>query len=70
VFGLWSNDVPDNEFLGILSSVFDQVDGHVIEFENPIQGKTTANGVYIAKVALERESHGHREREDACWRNV
>jgi spermidine synthase len=50
VFGLWSNDLPDQGFLAILSSVFDQVDGHVIEFENPIQGKTAANGVYVAKV--------------------
>jgi spermidine synthase len=50
VFGLWSNDVPDKGFLAILSSVFDQVDGHVVEFENPIQDKTAANGVYVAKV--------------------
>jgi len=50
VFGLWSNDAPEKEFLAILSRVFDQVDGHVVEFENPIQGKTAANGVYIAKV--------------------
>ena len=51
VFGLWSNDVPEKNFLAILSSVFDQVAGHVVEFENPIQGKTAANGVYVAKVA-------------------
>jgi spermidine synthase len=50
VFGLWSNDVPDKDFLALMSSVFDQVDGHVVEFENPIQGKTAANGVYVAKV--------------------
>jgi hypothetical protein len=29
--------------------VFDH-DGHVVEFENPIQGNTAMNGVYIAKV--------------------
>jgi spermidine synthase len=50
VFGLWSNDVPDKGFLAILSRVFDQVNGHVVEFENPIQGKTATNGVYVAKV--------------------
>jgi spermidine synthase len=50
VFGLWSNDPPDEEFLTILSSVFDQVDGHVVEFANPIQDKTATNGVYVAKV--------------------
>jgi hypothetical protein len=47
---LWSNDLPDKGFLTILSSVFDQVDGHVVEFANPIQGKTATNGVYVAKV--------------------
>jgi len=30
--------------------VFDLVDGHVVEFENPIQGNTAMNGVYVAKV--------------------
>jgi len=50
VFGLWSNDVPEKDFLAVLSRVFDQVDGHVVEFENPIQRNTAANGVYVAKV--------------------
>ena len=51
VFGLWSNDAPDSRFLAILSRVFDQVDGHTVEFANPLQDKTTINGLYIAKVA-------------------
>jgi spermidine synthase len=50
VFGLWSNDVPDKDFLVLLSNVFEQADGHVVEFENPIQGNTAQNGVYIARV--------------------
>jgi len=50
VFGLWSNDAPDKGFLAILSNVFDQVEGHVVEFENPIQGCTATNGIYVAKV--------------------
>jgi spermidine synthase len=50
VFGLWSNDPPDVEFLSILSNVFDRVDGHTVEFENPIQGNTAANGVYVARL--------------------
>lgn len=50
VFGLWSNDPPDKEFLTILSNVFDRVDGHTVEFENPIQGNKAANGVYVARV--------------------
>ena len=51
VFGLWSNDEPDNAFLAILSRVFDRVEGHTVEFANPIQDKTAINGIYIAKVA-------------------
>ena len=50
VFGLWSNDEPAEGFLAILSRVFARVDGHVVEFDNPIQGKTAANGVYVARV--------------------
>lgn len=52
VFALWSNDEPEKGFLAILSSVFDQVDGHVVEFENPLQGNMTMNGVYVAKVKI------------------
>jgi len=51
VFGLWSNDAPDRRFLAILSRVFDQVDGHTVEFANLLQDKTAINGIYIAKVA-------------------
>ena len=51
VFGLWSNDEPDNAFLAILSRVFDRVEGHTVEFANPIQDKTAINGIYIAQVA-------------------
>ncbi len=50
VFALWSNEVPDKDFLSLLSRVFDQAEGHVVEFENPIQGRTATNGVYVAKV--------------------
>lgn len=50
IFGLWSNEVPDQGFLAILSGVFDHADGHVVEFDNPIQGTTARNGVYVAKV--------------------
>jgi spermidine synthase len=51
VFGLWSNDEPDKAFLAILSRVFNRVEGHTVEFANPIQDKTAINGIYIAQVA-------------------
>ena len=49
VFALWSNEIPNEGFLSILGNVFDQVDGHVVEFANPIQCRTATNGVYVAK---------------------
>ena len=49
VFAMWSNDAPEKAFMDILSSVFSEVHGHVVEFENPIQGNTAENGVYIGK---------------------
>jgi hypothetical protein len=49
VFALWSNEVPSEKFLAILSGVFDQASGHIVEFDNPIQGRIATNGVYIGK---------------------
>lgn len=48
VFALWSNDPPEDAFLEILSGVFERAEGHVVEFENPLQGSVTANGIYVA----------------------
>ena len=49
VFAMWSNDAPEKGFMDILSRVFSEVQGHVVEFENPIQGNTAENGVYVGK---------------------
>jgi spermidine synthase len=51
VFALWSNEKPDDGFLAILSGVFDHANGHVVEFDNPIQRTTATNGVYVATVS-------------------
>ena len=58
VFALWSNDLPEEGFLAILSRVFDYVAGHVVEFPNPIQGGTATNGVYIGKILNPSKSRG------------
>jgi spermidine synthase len=50
VFALWSNEEPDAPFLDMLRSVFDEAEGHVVRFENPVQGGTATNGVYVARV--------------------
>jgi spermidine synthase len=49
VFGLWSDDPPDEDFLGVLREVFDDVRGDVVEFANPLTGGTSANSVYLGR---------------------
>lgn len=48
VFALWSDDPPEPSFLDALRAVFDRVEGHTVEFDNPITGGTSRNGVYVA----------------------
>jgi hypothetical protein len=48
VFALWSNTPPDNEFMRLLSTAFSDVEGHTVEFPNPIQQNTASNGIYVA----------------------
>ena len=49
VFALWSNDPPADAFLNILSGVFTDVQGHSIQFDNPLQQSTSTSGVYVAR---------------------
>lgn len=49
VFALWSDDPPENGFLGVLSSVFAAVDAHVVAFDNALTGGTSTNTVYVAR---------------------
>lgn len=51
VFALWSDDPPDESFLTVLREVFATVDGHTVEFENPLTGGMSRNGVYVAVLA-------------------
>lgn len=48
VFGLWSNEEPSHNFLEMLGRVFGHADGITISFDNPLQGGTATNGIYIA----------------------
>lgn len=49
VFALWSNDPPDEEFGAVLAEVFAETSAHVVDFDNPLQGGTAANTVYLAR---------------------
>ncbi|WP_405976338.1 spermidine synthase [Streptomyces sp. NBC_00988] len=48
VFALWSNDPPDAQFTSALTEVFAQTAAHVVAFDNPLQGGTSTNTVYLA----------------------
>ncbi|MFG2307355.1 spermidine synthase [Streptomyces sp. NPDC048566] len=49
VFALWSNDPPDAEFSAVLARVFPVTAAHVVDFDNPLQGGTASNTVYVAR---------------------
>ncbi len=51
VFGLWSNDPPDADFLTLLHSVFARVESHIISFDNPFREQSSTNTIYLAYVA-------------------
>ncbi|MEX0869439.1 MAG: hypothetical protein WD011_07180 [Nitriliruptoraceae bacterium] len=48
VFGLWSDDPPDEAFLQQLAGVFSESHAEVVEFDNFLINGTSANTVYIA----------------------
>jgi spermidine synthase len=50
IFGLWSNDPPDQEYLDVLGAVFAEVAAEVVAFPNPLQQRTATNTVYLASV--------------------
>jgi spermidine synthase len=49
VFALWSNDPPDEQFSSVLAEVFAESEAHVVAFDNPLQGDTATNTVYVAR---------------------
>jgi len=49
IFAIWSNDPPDDTFLGTLRSAFDDCSAEVIRFDNPLQRKEATNTIYLAR---------------------
>ncbi|MEP7016036.1 MAG: spermidine synthase [Verrucomicrobiota bacterium] len=48
VFALWSDDAPDDEFLGMLDTAFATARVHVVTFPNPILEGESESTVYVA----------------------
>ena len=53
VFALWSNDEPDEAFLGLLRTAFGNAEGHVAAFDNPLTQAKSSNGIYLARAPEE-----------------
>lgn len=51
IFGLWSDDPHDEEFIRLLDSVFAAAESHVVNFPNPYTGGESSNTVYLAHKA-------------------
>jgi len=47
VYGMWSNDPPDDSYVSILEQIFANVDAEVITFPNPLQGRDATATVYV-----------------------
>jgi spermidine synthase len=48
VFALWSDDPPDEDFLGLLGSAFSNARAHIVTFPNPLTEADSASTVYVA----------------------
>lgn len=51
IFGLWSDDPPEEVFLQNLRTVFSDVSLHIVPFHNPIQNQDFESTVYVATKA-------------------
>jgi spermidine synthase len=52
VFGLWSNELPDEEFTHRLSAVFAKARAERVTFHNPLQNREFTQTIYLARTAL------------------
>ncbi len=48
VFGLWSDDPPDDDFVAVLRSEFATVEPHIVTFPNFYTGGQASSTVYVA----------------------
>ena len=51
VFGMWSNDPPDDDFTDVLETVFLNVEAEVVRFPNPYQGGDAQCTLYFGDAA-------------------
>jgi len=56
VFALWSDDPPDDHFLGMLRAAFTAAEAHVVTFANPLLDRESASTVYVARTPAKADS--------------
>ena len=49
IFGLWSDDPPEESFLARLREVFTEVRTEIVHFPNPFLGRDSASTVYLCR---------------------
>jgi spermidine synthase len=49
IFGLWSNELPDEAFTQMLSTVFAEARAERVTFHNPLQNRKFTQTVYLAR---------------------
>lgn len=49
LFAMWSNDPPDDIFLGSLTEAFSTAEAEICEFPNPYTDEKSANTIYLAQ---------------------
>lgn len=47
VFAMWSQNLPEEDFVALLETVFERVDSHIVSFYNPFQDSESTNSVYV-----------------------
>jgi spermidine synthase len=52
VFGLWSNELPDETFIAQLAEVFAEAHAEKVTFHNPLQNREFTQTVYLAATAI------------------
>ena len=57
VFGLWSNELPDESFTRRLSAVFSEARAERVTFQNPLQNRESTQTIYLARTEGAPELH-------------
>jgi spermidine synthase len=57
IFGLWSNELPDEAFTRRLSAVFAEARAERVTFHNPLQNREFTQTIYLARTADAPDLH-------------